>query len=162
MKAFVLTALSATLLIGLGACGSQAEPSAPSETTPGGSNPDAIKAITAAEEPQARASEPSQASFPVNYRGNWDYSEDGCDKAESGTRFVIMAHEIKGYEDTSRLVSVQTIPNEGEDIRVVLENQSADGNKTLVQTLRLSPVEGISLRIEQDGKAHRAYRCDPV
>lgn len=110
----------------------------------------------------ARATEPSQAVFPVNYRGNWDYSDDGCAKEESGTRFVVTTNEIKGYEDTSKLVALETLEGQGDAIRVVLDNQSSDGDKTIVQILRLSPVAGISLRVEQDGKTVRANRCDPV
>ena len=64
--------------------------------------------------------------------------------------------------DTSKLVALETLQGEGDAIRVVLENQSSDGDQTLVQTLRLSPVAGVSLRVEQDGKTVRANRCDPV
>lgn len=118
--------------------------------------------VSAAEEAAARAGEPSQAVFPVGYRGNWDYSDNGCARDESGTRFVITATEIKGYEDTSKLVALEPLKDQGEAIRVVLENQSSEGDHTLVQILRLSPVAGVSLRIEQDGKTVRANRCDPV
>jgi len=117
---------------------------------------------SAAEEAVARAGEPAQAVFPVGYRGEWDYSDDGCARQESGTRFVITATEIKGYEDTSRLVALEPLKDQGEAIRVVLENQSSEGDQTMVQILRLSPVVGVSLRIEQDGKTVRASRCDPV
>ncbi|MNV35402.1 hypothetical protein D3C71_1268500 [compost metagenome] len=59
-------------------------------------------------------------------------------------------------------MALETLEGEGDAIRVVLENQSSDGDTTIVQILRLSPVAGISLRIEQDGKTVRANRCDPV
>lgn len=151
----------------LAACGSQADSKAPetSETAPAttlAQQTSSTEPVSAAEEEAARRGSPTQAAFPVGYRGAWDYSEDGCAKDESGTRFVITANEIKGYEDTSKLVALETLEGEGDAIRVVLENQSSDGDKTIVQILRLSPVAGISLRIEQDGKTVRANRCDPV
>ncbi|MNL11162.1 hypothetical protein D3C87_1319860 [compost metagenome] len=59
-------------------------------------------------------------------------------------------------------MALETLEDQGDAIRVVLENQSSDGDKTIVQILRLSPVAGISLRVEQDGKTVRANRCDPV
>ncbi|NWE53765.1 hypothetical protein [Brevundimonas sp. P7753] len=151
----------------LAACGSQADSKAPetSETAPATTSAQqtpSTEPVSAAEEEAARRGSSSQAAFPVGYRGAWDYSENGCAKDESGTRFVITANEIKGYEDTSKLVALETLEGEGDAIRVVLENQSSDGDKTIVQILRLSPVAGISLRIEQDGKTVRANRCDPV
>jgi hypothetical protein len=151
----------------LAACGSQADSKAPetSETAPATTSAQQTSStdpVSAAEEEAALRGAPTQAVFPVGYRGNWDYSENGCAKDESGTRFVITANEIKGYEDTSKLVALETLEGEGDAIRVVLENQSSDGDKTIVQILRLSPVAGISLRIEQDGKTVRANRCDPV
>lgn len=151
----------------LAACGSQADSKAPktSETAPATTSAQqtpSTEPVSAAEEEAAHRGPPTRAAFPVGYRGNWDYSEDGCAKDESGTRFVITANEIKGYEDTSKLVALETLEGQGDAIRVVLENQSSDGDKTIVQILRLSPVAGISLRIEQDGKTVRANRCDPV
>ncbi|MBD3832267.1 MAG: hypothetical protein IE910_02785 [Brevundimonas sp.] len=151
----------------LAACGSQADSKAPetSETAPATTSAQqtpSTEPVSAAEEEAARSGSSTQAAFPVGYRGAWDYSEDGCAKDESGTRFAITANEIKGYEDTSKLVALETLEGEGDAIRVVLENQSSDGDKTIVQILRLSPVAGISLRIEQDGKTVRANRCDPV
>lgn len=151
----------------LAACGSQADSKAheTSETAPATTSAQqtsSTEPVSAAEEEAALRGSPTQAAFPVGYRGNWDYSENGCAKDESGTRFVITANEIKGYEDTSKLVALETLEGEGDAIRVVLENQSSDGDKTIVQILRLSPVAGISLRIEQDGKTVRANRCDPV
>lgn len=151
----------------LAACGSQADSKAheTSETAPATTSAQqtpSTEPVSAAEEEAARRGPPTQAAFPVGYRGAWDYSEEGCAKDESGTRFVITSNEIKGYEDTSKLVALETLEGEGDAIRVVLENQSSDGDKTIVQILRLSPVAGISLRIEQDGKTVRANRCDPV
>ena len=150
----------------LAACGSQADSKTPEpgEIAPAGTaqQSGSPAPVSAAEEAAARAAEPSQAVFPVGYRGNWDYSADGCAKDESGTRFVITTNEIKGYEDTSRLVALETLDGQGDAIRVVLDNQSSDGDTTIVQILRLSPVAGISLRVEQDGKTVRANRCDPV
>ena len=146
----------------LAACGSQADSKAPEAAeTPAAVTPQ-TEPVSAAEEEAARAGQPSEAVFPIGSRGNWDYSDDGCAKDESGTRFVITANEIKGYEDTSKLVALEVLEGEGDAIRVVLENQSSEGDHTLVQTLRLSPVAGISLRVEQDGKTVRANRCDPV
>jgi len=158
-KTAALIALTALLA----ACGSQADSKAPAtvEAASEAATPQ-TEPVSAAEEAAARTGEPSEAVFPVGYRGNWDYSDDGCAKDESGTRFVITANEIKGYEDTSKLVALETLEGEGDAIRVVLENQSSDGDQTLVQTLRLSPVAGVSLRVEQDGKTVRANRCDPV
>ncbi|WP_292033270.1 MULTISPECIES: hypothetical protein [unclassified Brevundimonas] len=160
----VLTALTGALSMSLSACGSQAEPAAPTKEAPAAAPQQAAPSepVSAAEEAAARAGQSSQAVFPVGYRGEWDYSDDGCAKDESGTRFVISANEIKGYEDTSKLVALETLEGEGDAIRVVLENQSSEGDHTLVQILRLSPVAGISLRVEQDGKTVRANRCDPV
>lgn len=160
----VLTALTAALSMALSACGSQAEPAAPTKEAPAAAPQQAAPSepVSAAEEAAARAGQSSQAVFPVGYRGEWDYSDDGCAKDESGTRFVISANEVKGYEDTSKLVALETLEGEGDAIRVVLENQSSEGDHTLVQILRLSPVAGISLRVEQDGKTVRANRCDPV
>ena len=162
-KTAALIALTALLAD----CGSQADskPAAATEGAPAmASTPQAAASqpVSAAEEEAARAGQPSQAVFPVGYRGEWDYSDDGCAKDESGTRFIITANEIKGYEDTSKLVALETLEGEGDAIRVVLENQSSEGDHTLVQILRLSPVAGISLRVEQDGKTVRANRCDPV
>lgn len=161
---FVLTALTGALSLALSACGSQAETASPEKEAPAAAPQQAASSepVSAAEEEVARAGQPSQAVFPVGYRGEWDYSDDGCAKDESGTRFVISANEIKGYEDTSKLVALETLEDEGDAIRVVLENQSSEGDHTLVQILRLSPVAGISLRVEQDGKTVRANRCDPV
>lgn len=156
----------------LAACGSQADRAAPEAVSEAPQDPAAAAAqaasaaqsepVSAAEEAAARAGELSQTVFPVGYRGNWDYSENGCDNDESGTRFVITANEIKGYEDTSKLVALETLKDQGDAIRVVLENQSSEGDHTIVQILRLSPVAGISLRVEQDGKTVRANRCDAV
>ena len=163
-KTFVLTALTGALSLALSACGSQAETASSEKEAPAAAPQQAASSepVSAAEEEVARAGQPSQAVFPVGYRGEWDYSDDGCAKDESGTRFVISANEIKGYEDTSKLVALETLEDEGDAIRVVLENQSSEGDHTLVQILRLSPVAGISLRVEQDGKTVRANRCDPV
>lgn len=103
---------------------------------------------------------PVPASFPENFRGNWDYNENGCGEGESGTKFRITANKIIGYEDTSTLKSIQVV----DDLtaHVVLENESSEGTQTLRQTLRLSPVAGISMRIEQGGETIRTLRCDPV
>ncbi len=106
------------------------------------------------------AGRPSRAAFPVGFRGNWDYSDGGCAKDESGTRFVITENQIKGYEDTSTLTALESIDDL--TVRVVLDNQSSDGDVTLTQTLRLSPVAGVTLRVEQNGQTVLAYRCDKV
>lgn len=160
------TATFISLMALLAACGSQVDSKAPetSETAPAQTAQQAPPSapVSAAEEANARTAEHSQAVFPAQYRGNWDYSDDGCDKAESGTRFVITANEIKGYEDTSKLVALEVLEGEGDAIRVVLDNQSSDGDKTIVQILRLSPVAGISMRVEQNGETVRANRCDQV
>jgi hypothetical protein len=163
-KMLVLTALTGALSLALSACGSQAETASPEEEAPAAAPQQAASSepVSAAEEAVARAGQPSQAVFPVGYRGEWDYSEDGCASDESGTRFVISANEIRGYEDTSKLVALEALEGQGDAIRVVLENQSSEGDHTLVQILRLSPVAGISLQVEQDGKTVRANRCDPV
>lgn len=166
------TATLIALTVLLAACGSQTDAPAstapepapgPAQETAGQVQTQAAsEPVSAAEEAAARAGEPSQAVFPVGYRGEWDYSDGGCAKDESGTRFVITATEIKGYEDTSKLMALEPLKDQGEAIRVVLENQSSEGDHTLVQILRLSPVAGVSLRVEQDGKTVRANRCDPV
>ncbi len=108
------------------------------------------------------SSEPSRVAvvFPENFRGNWDFNENGCGEGESGTKFRITDKEIIGYEDTSILKSVQVVDDL--TIRVVLENESSEGNMTLRQTMRLSPVAGISMRIDTGGETIRTLRCDPV
>ncbi len=114
--------------------------------------------VSAAEE--AAAGGPAIAVFPAAFRGNWDYNENGCGAGESGTRFRITASEVKGYEDTSKLQAIEIIDDL--TVRVVMENESADGKEVLTQTWRLSPVAGINLRMETHGKTIRALRCDPV
>lgn len=157
MKTTVTLIALAALLAACGSPPALAENTAPEATPVAQAVP-----VSAAEEEAERGTSRAPAIFPVGYRGNWDYSDDGCAKVESGTRFVITIDEIRGYEDTSKLVALETLDQHGDAIRVVLENQSADGDRTLVQILRLSPVAGISLRVEQDGRTVRANRCDPV
>lgn len=160
------TAALIALTAFLAACGSQADSktSAASDSAPAPAAQQVASAppVSPAEEAEARAKDSSQPVFPARYRGHWDYSDDGCAKDESGSRFVVTATEIKGYEDTSKLVALETLEGQGDAIRVVLDNQSSDGDRTIVQVLRLSPVAGISLRVEQDGKTVRANRCDLV
>ncbi len=114
--------------------------------------------VSAAEEEAAGG--PAVAVFPAAFRGNWDYNENGCVAGESGTRFRITASEVKGYEDTSKLQAIEIIDDL--TVRVVMENESAEGTEVLTQTWRLSPVAGINLRMETGGKTIRALRCDPV
>lgn len=109
---------------------------------------------------EAAAVAPVAIEFPVNFRGNWDYDENGCGEAESGTKFRITENKIIGYEDTSTLKSIEVLDDLS--IRVALENESSEGTHTLSQTMRLSPVAGISMRIETGGKTIRTLRCDPV
>ena len=156
----------------LAACGSRTEPpAAPAETAPAeapapqaapeAAAPAQTAPVSAAEEAAARAGESSQATFPVAYRGNWDFSGlEGCKRAESGTRFVVTATQIRGYEDTSTLRAIELLDENA--IRVVLDNESSEGDHTLTQTLRVSPVAGISLRIDTNGRQMLATRCDPV
>lgn len=156
----------------LAACGSQADtPASPAESTPAEASappqaaPEAAAQaapVSAAEEAEARAGESGQAAaFPVAYRGNWDFNGNaGCERAESGTRFVISANQVKGYEDTSTVTALEVVDDHS--IRVVLDNESSDGDRTLTQTWRLSPVAGINLRINSGGREMLATRCDPV
>lgn len=111
---------------------------------------------------EAKAVEPvvARVVFPESFRGNWDYNENGCGEGESGTKFRITDKAIVGYEDTSILKSIDVVDDL--TIRVVLDNESAEGTETLRQTMRLSPVAGISMRIEQNGETIRTLRCDPV
>lgn len=156
-------ALSSVLTLALAACNSPDKPAASADAAPvteqAAQQPSSAP-VSAAEEEAAMAGRPSRAVFPVGFRGNWDYSNDGCAKDESGTRFVITENQIKGYEDTSTLTALENIDEL--TIRVVLDNQSSDGDVTLTQTLRLSPVAGITLRVEQKGETVLAYRCDKV
>jgi len=155
----------------LAACGSQTEPpaapaeAAPAEAPAAPAAPETVAQaapVSAAEEAEARAGESGRpAIFPAAYRGNWDFSGlEGCKRAESGTRFVVTATQIRGYEDTSTLRAIEVLDENA--IRVVLDNESSEGDHTLTQTLRVSPVAGISLRIESDGRRMTATRCDPV
>jgi hypothetical protein len=155
----------------LAACGSPAEtPASPAEAAPAEAPapqaaPEAAAQATpvsAAEEAEARAGESGRAAaFPVAYRGNWDFSgNEGCERAESGTRFVVTATQIRGYEDTSTLRAIEVLDETS--IRVVLDNESSEGDHTLTQILRVSPVAGITLRIESGGRQMLATRCDPV
>lgn len=158
-------ALSSVLMLALAACNSPSadKPAAPADAAPAteqAAQQPSSAPVSAAEEEAAMAGRPSRAVFPVGFRGNWDYSNDGCAKDESGTRFVITENQIKGYEDTSTLTALESIDEL--TIRVVLDNQSSDGDVTLTQTLRLSPVAGITLRVEQKGETVLAYRCDKV
>ncbi|MGI4817257.1 MAG: hypothetical protein ACRYFE_01915 [Janthinobacterium lividum] len=100
------------------------------------------------------------AVFPEAFRGNWDYNENGCRDADAGTRFVITDTQIKGYESTATLRSVETVDELG--IRVEMVENSAEGDRVINQTMHLSPVAGISVRIATDDKTIRALRCDPV
>ena len=101
-----------------------------------------------------------QAVFPEAFRGNWDYNENGCRDTDTGTRFVITDTQIKGYESTATLRSVEPVDDLG--IRVELGEESAEGDRVIKQTMNLSPVAGISMRIVMDDKTIRALRCDPV
>jgi len=157
-----LIAVAAALLA---ACGSQADtPPSPAESAAPQAAQKAVSQaapVSAAEEAEARAGESSQAAFPVAYRGNWDFGgSEACDRAESGTRFAVTANQIKGYEDTSTLTAIEVLDDHS--IRVVLDNESSEGDRTLTQTLRVSPVAGITLRIESGGRQMTATRCDPV
>ncbi len=158
-------ALASVWSLALAACNSPAadKPAAPADTAPvaeQAAQQPASAPVSAAEEEAAMAGRSARAVFPVGFRGNWDYSDDGCAKDESGTRLVITENQIKGYEDTSTLTALETLDDL--TIRVVLDNQSSDGDVTLTQTLRLSPVAGINLRIEQKGETVLAHRCDKV
>lgn len=121
---------------------------------------DAGEAIAAEVSADETVAAPAPTEFPVSYRGNWDYNENGCGEGESGTKFRITENQIIGYEDTSVLKSIEVLDDLA--IRVVLENESSEGTHTLSQTMRLSPVAGISMRLERDGKTIRTLRCDPV
>lgn len=172
MKTYLLRTVAVIMVAGLvTACGSgekaASEAQAPELAT--GEAPAASPAI-AAEQAQAAApvsaaeeaaaGGPAVATFPAAFRGNWDYNENGCGAGESGTRFRITASEVKGYEDTSKLQAIEIIDDL--TVRVVMENESADGKEVLTQTWRLSPVAGITLRMDTGGKTIRALRCDPV
>lgn len=119
-------------------------------------------AVAVAEETAPVASQAGEAAaaFPIAFRGNWDYDDKGCANGEYGTRFAISENQIIGHEDTSVLHAVQIVDEL--TIRVLLENQSADGTARLEQIMRLSPVAGISLQIERGDQTIRAIRCDPV
>ena len=101
-----------------------------------------------------------QVVFPEAFRGNWDFNEDGCRDADTGTRFVISDTQTKGYESTATVQSVE--PVDDLSIRVELNEESAEGTRVVKQTMHLSPVAGISMRIVMDDKTIRALRCDPV
>ena len=88
------------------------------------------------------------------------HARNGCRDADAGTRFVITDTQIKGYESTATLRSVETVDELG--IRVEMVENSAEGDRVINQTMHLSPVAGISVRIATDDKTIRALRCDPV
>lgn len=170
MRTYLLRSVAVMMVAGLvSACGQGADSSAAqapelaqshgadvAAVATSGQSPSAP--VSAAEE--AAAGGPAIAVFPAAFRGNWDYNENGCGAGESGTRFRITASEVKGYEDTSKLQAIEVIDDL--TVRVVMENESSDGNKVLTQVWRLSPVAGINLRMETHGKTIRALRCDPV
>lgn len=108
----------------------------------------------------AEIGEQAVVVFPEAFRGNWDYDLEGCVELDSGTRFQITDTEIKGYESAATLQSIA--PVDDLTVRVVLSEVDADGMRTVQQTLALSPVAGIALRVTTDGKTVRAVRCDPV
>lgn len=119
------------------------------------------RAVSAAEEADEMRNASNVLEFPAAFRGIWDYQQDGCAKAESGTRFTISDTVIKGYESQETLLSIRQIAND--EIRVTLELESANGDGTYDQVMALSPVEGVSMRIDTaDGETVRAYRCDGV
>lgn len=164
-KTAAAIAVTSVLTLVLAACNSPAAdktdaPADAAPVTPQAAQQPSSAPVSAAEEEAAMAGRPSRAAFPVGFRGNWDYSDGGCAKDESGTRFVITENQIKGYEDTSTLTALESIDDL--TVRVVLDNQSSDGDVTLTQTLRLSPVAGVTLRVEQNGQTVLAYRCDKV
>lgn len=150
----------------LAACNAPADKTAPAANAPvetasvaAAQAPEAAP-TSAAGEAAAMAANPAPGVFPVGFRGNWDWSDKGCAKDESGTRFQITAKEIKGYEDTSKLVAIEQINDLA--IHVVLDVSSSDGDETITQNMSLSPVAGVTLRVERNGKTVMAYRCDPV
>ena len=119
------------------------------------------RAVSAAEEAEEMRNAPNVLEFPAAFRGSWDYRQDGCAKAESGTRFTISDTVIKGYESQEKLLSIRQLTND--EIRVTLALESANGDGTYDQVMALSPVEGVSMRIDTaDGESVRAYRCDRV
>lgn len=119
------------------------------------------RAVSAAEEADEMRNAASALEFPQAFRGKWDYERAGCDRAESTTGFTISDKVIKGYEGQETLLTIRQISRD--EIRVTLHLESAAGEDTYDQVMILSPVEGISMRIEtEEGKSVRAYRCDPV
>lgn len=123
--------------------------------------PSASRAVSPAEEAEEMRDVSNVLEFPQAFRGNWDYQREGCERDESTTAFSISEKIIKGYEGQETLLSIRQI-NDSE-IRVTLHLETGSGEDTYEQLMILSPVEGISMRIEtEDGESVRAYRCDPV
>lgn len=161
-----LCVAAGTLSLVLGGCG--AEPAnSPASNGVAQSDIETIDAVMGAASQSVQVEDglpvlaPAKAvEFPEQFLGNWDYDSEGCGEDESGTKFRITDTQIIGYEETSTLKSIDVVDDLV--IRVVLENHSSDGIQQVRQTMRLSPVAGITMRIQTGDKTIRTLRCDPV
>ena len=141
----------------LAACGpSDAADKAVQDTPP----LSASKAVSAAEEEDAMQGTQVALAFPAAFRGAWDYDVDGCQRQESGTRFTIGETTIIGYESTQTLQSIRQLA--ADEIRVTVYLETAHGDDTYDMVMALSPVDGVSMRIDLERESVRAYRCDTV
>lgn len=162
--------MTGTLFLALGACGAEPDKgpdSAPVINAAEQSDIATIDAVMAAASestplvgPASSSLAPVAAEFPDQFLGNWDYDSEGCGEGESGTKFLITQTQIIGYEETSTLKSIDVVDDLV--IRVVMETRSSDGIEQVRQTMRLSPVAGITMRIQTGDKTIRTLRCDPV
>lgn len=155
MRAAVCS-VSMVLIAGAFAVCSPSDAAAPST----GEAP-AAPAVVAVAQVEAMREVSTVPVFPQSFRGNWDYEREGCDRDESTTAITISDKVIKGYEGQETLLEIHQVS--ADEIRVKLHLETGSGEDTYEQVMILSPVAGISMRIEaEDGESVRAYRCDPV
>lgn len=128
-----------TLFAGIGLLSAQSSPPAPP-----------MAAAPAGEE---------AARFPAPFLGRWDLTRARCRSSDSRTAITVHEHEIRGAEDTSYLQTIEALDDLA--IRVVVDNESAEREITLAQTLRLSRAP-VSLRIETGGRTVRYVNCNAV
>ena len=114
--------------------------------------------VSPAEQAAAQSSDDTVGTFPAAYLGRWDLTAARCRSDDSGSAITVYAHEIRGYEDTSTLVTIEMLDEQS--IRIVVDNESAEREVTLVQTLRISTAPRVSLRIETRGRTVRYVKCD--
>ncbi|MDQ8030101.1 MAG: hypothetical protein REJ23_15350 [Brevundimonas sp.] len=97
--------------------------------------------------------------FPADFHGRWDLSAEHCRRDESGSALTISERQIVGYEDTSTLKSARVL--DGGSLHVVLDNESAEGDREIQMVIWRSSDGGEWLNIEGDARpqAVRYARC---